>query len=325
MSTPTGPTIPPRSSQSANADVSMTPKASERKPTDPPQLQGSGSGPSRSGPKSGGPSHADKGKQPASNNSVAVQPRPQPKKPMVPFQCMGMPPPINRGTKPKKSYASAAKSVPKIPVTVAQLARFAPNLPVDRITQANSTVREKKSSCKRKTVLPNFTMLGPSRRQILISFNNNKISCDFNLFVKRAQAALASAELNLHILSMADAYGGYTVYTKEVAHPNTINVIHGLAVSIFQTDALYVGLPTSTSYIKIMDVPYYQNIAKRKPVSVDMIKEALGNSPLSEHFVLACNPCINHNSASSTTATVYCDLWDSQTGARAKALIGGPS
>jgi len=55
---------------------------------------------------------------------------------------------------------------------------------------------------------------------------------------------------------------------------------------------------------------------------VDVIKEALGSSPLSEHFVLARNPRINHNSASSTTATVYCDLWDSQTGARAKALIG---
>jgi len=257
MSTPMGPTTPPRSGQSADADVSMTPKASEQKPTDPPQPQGSGSGPSGSGPKSGGPSCADKGKQPDRTNPVAVQPWPQPKKPVVPFQRMGMPPPINRATKPKKSYASVAKSVPNIPVTVAQLAKVAPNLPVDRIAQANSTVREKKSSHKRKTVLPNFTTLGPSRRQILISFNNKKIDCDFNLFVKQAQAALASAELNLRVLSMADAYGGYTVYTEEVPHPNAINVIRGLAVSIFQTDALYVGLPTSTSYIKIMDVPYY--------------------------------------------------------------------
>jgi len=257
MSTPTGPTTPPRSGQSADADVSMTPKASERKPADPPQPQGSGSGPSGSGPKSGGPSRADKGKQPVRTNPVAVQPRPQPKKPVVPFQQMGMPLPINRATKPKKSYASAAKSTPNIPVTVAQLAKVAPNLPVNRIAQANSNVREKKPSRKRKTVLPNFTTMGPSRRQILISFNNKKIACDFNLFIKRAQAALASAELNLRVLSMADAYGGYTVYTEEVPHPNAINVIRGLAVSIFQTDALYVGLPTSTSYIKIMDVPYY--------------------------------------------------------------------
>jgi len=222
------------------------------------------------------------------------------KKPVVSFQHMGMPLPINRATKPKKSYASAAKSVPNIPVTVAQLAKVAPNLPVDRITQANSTMREKKSLSKQKTVLHNFTTLGPSRRQILISFNNKKIACNFNLFVKRAQAALASAELNLRVLSMADAYGGYTVYTEEVPHPNAINVICGLAVSIFQTDSLYVGFPTSTSYIKIMDVPYYRNVAKREPVTVDTIKEALGSSPLSEHFVLARNPRINHNSASST-------------------------
>jgi len=120
MSTPTGPTTPSRSGQSADADVSMTPKASEQKPADPPQPQGSGSGPSGSGPKSSGPSRADKGKQPDRTIPVAVQPRPQPKKPVVPFQRMGMPPPINRATKPKKSYASAAKSAPNIPVTVAQ-------------------------------------------------------------------------------------------------------------------------------------------------------------------------------------------------------------
>ena len=164
-------------------------------------------------------------------------------------------------------------------------------------------------------------MLGLSRRQILISFNNTKIACDFNLFVKQAQAALASTELNLHVLSMADAYGGYIIYTKEVPHPNTINVSHDLAMSIFQTDALYIGLPISMSYIKIMDVPYYR-IAKHDPVTVDVIKEALGNLPLSKHFILACNPHINHNFASSMTTTIYCDLWDSQTGARAKALIG---
>ena len=50
-----------------------------------------------------------------------------------------------------------------------------------------------------------------------------------------------------------------------------------------------------------MDDPYYRNFAKHEPVSVETIKEALGNSPLSEHFVLARNPRINHNSASSTT------------------------
>ena len=71
-----------------------------------------------------------------------------------------------------------------------------------------------------------------------------------------------------------------------------------------------------------MYVPCYRNIAKCEPVSVDTIKEALGDSPLSEYFVLARNPRINHNCASSTTATIHCDLWDSQTGARAKAVIG---
>ena len=53
-------------------------------------------------PQPSSPSRADKGKQPACTNPVAVQPWPQPKKPVVPFQRMGMPLPINHATKPMR-------------------------------------------------------------------------------------------------------------------------------------------------------------------------------------------------------------------------------
>jgi len=64
---PTGPTTPPRAGQSADVDMSATPKASCRKPTKLAQPQGS-----RPGPQPSGPSRADKGKQPVRTNPVAV-------------------------------------------------------------------------------------------------------------------------------------------------------------------------------------------------------------------------------------------------------------
>ena len=96
MYIPTGPMTPPWAGQSTDVDMSATPKASHWKPAKPAQPSG--------------PSRADKGKQSVHTNPVAVQPWPQPKKPVVLFQCMGVPLPINRATKPtRKSYSSVAK------------------------------------------------------------------------------------------------------------------------------------------------------------------------------------------------------------------------
>jgi len=156
MYVPTGPTTPPRTGQSTDVDMSATPKASCRRPTKPAQPQGSGPGPSGPGPQPSGPLHADKSKQPVRTNLVAVQPQPQSKKPVVPFQRMGVPPPINRATKPlRKSYSSVAKSAPASqPVTVAELARVEPHLPVDNVAQAYSRRVAGRPAQKRKIPTP---------------------------------------------------------------------------------------------------------------------------------------------------------------------------
>jgi len=152
MYVPTGPTTPPRAGQSTDVDMSATPKVSHKRPAKPAQPSG--------------PSRADKGKQRVRTNTVAVQPWPQPKKPVVPFQRMGMPPPINRATKPlRKSYSSVAKSAPSSqPVTVAELARVAPHLPVNNVAQTYSCRAAGRPAQKRKIPTPNFTTQGPSHK-----------------------------------------------------------------------------------------------------------------------------------------------------------------
>jgi len=324
MYVPTGPTTPPRAGQSTDVDMSATPNASCRRPAKPAQPQGSRPGPSGPGPQPSGPSRADKGKQPVRTNPVAVQPRPQPKKPVVPFQRMGVPPPINRATKPsRKSYSSVAKSAPLFqPVTVAELARVAPHLPVDNVAQAYSRRAAGRPAQKHKIPTPNFTTQGPSRKQILITFSGPFVTCDLGLFLARARDALDAAKLKLTLLAMTTAYGGYSISTAEVPHPAALDVIRGFAMRNFKTDAMYVSLPTSTSYIRIIDVPFFEDNACTQRVSLDRIKGVLARSALHEHFIPARDPQLVRNSPNSTNCTVNIDLWDSQTGARAKALIG---
>jgi len=205
---------------------------------------------------------------------------------------MGMPPPINHATKPlRKSYSSVAKSAPSSqPVTVAELARVVPHLPVDNVAQAYSRRAAGRPARKRKIPTPNFTTQGPSRKQILITFSGPFVTCDLGLFLARARDALEAAKIKLTLLAMTTAYSGYSISTAEVPHPAALNVICGFAMRIFKTDAMYVGLPTSTSYICIIDVPFFEDNACTQRISLDCIKGVLARSLLHEHFILARDP-----------------------------------
>jgi len=205
---------------------------------------------------------------------------------------------------------------------VAELARVAPHLPVDNVAQAYSRRAAGRPAQKRKIPTPNFMTQGPSRKQILITSSGPFVTCDLGLFLARPCDALDAAKWKLTLLAMTTAYGRYSISTAEVPHPAALDIIRGFAMQIFKTDAMYIGLPTSMSYIRVIDIPFFEDNACTQRVSLDRIKGALACSPLHEHFILARDPRLVRNSPNSTNCTVNIDLWDSQTGARAKALIG---
>jgi hypothetical protein len=114
------------------------------------------------------------------------------------------------------------------------------------------------------------------------------------------------------------------VATVVVATPEELKCIQGCAFSTFKkedVEDLWVGLPTSTSYLKIVDVPAYKGGLKDVMTGA-VVQEALLASPLKPDILLWGAPRIVRNSKSSATATSYFNVWDSQSGARAKRLIG---
>jgi len=77
----------------------------------------------------------------------------------------------------------------------------------------------------------------------------------------------------------------------------------------------WVGLPTSTSFVKIIDVPYYSNLVNKVKTTIAEVKAAIAASPLTENFKYAAEPRTVRNSDASTTTKVYINIWDSQAGA----------
>jgi len=86
----------------------------------------------------------------------------------------------------------------------------------------------------------------------------------------------------------------------------------------------WVGLPTSTSFVKIINIPYYSNLVSKVKTTIAEVKAAIAASPLAENFKYAAEPRIVRNSNANTTAKVYINIWDSQAGTRARGIIDKP-
>jgi len=137
--------------------------------------------------------------------------------------------------------------------------------------------------------------------------------------------ALTTAHAKVAVLSLGPAYDGYSLTTSQVANVKDLEIIRSAVAPLLPTGLQYwVGLPTSTSFVKIVDVPYYSNLVNKVKTTVAEVKAAIAASPLAENFKYAAEPCIVCNSDASTTAKVYINIWDSQAGTRARGIINKP-
>ncbi|KAF9268960.1 hypothetical protein L218DRAFT_993877 [Marasmius fiardii PR-910] len=90
----------------------------------------------------------------------------------------GPPPSINRATRPQQPatrvipmYASAARKGTAVLEAVIAMARAAPTLPADRIAEAARVISGQGKGKAKARSTPKFTSSGPSRKQVLISFD----------------------------------------------------------------------------------------------------------------------------------------------------------
>jgi hypothetical protein len=165
----------------------------------------------------------------------------------------------------------------------------------------------------------NSTTSSPSQCQVFIRLDTLPSSSKLPAIVSLANCALSKS--NLWVNSCYAAYGGLTLLTNCIASQSEIDLI-GSAVMQMLTLPMpaIAALPTSQSYLKIVDVPYF--VGTNNPLTSPFIKEAMGKSHLASLFTLANSPRVMQNSWKSDTATVWFNILNSQLGATAKHLVG---
>ncbi|CAA7270659.1 unnamed protein product [Cyclocybe aegerita] len=253
-----------------------------------------------------------------------VPPPPQ-KKSKVAYSRPGLPLLINRATKPKPRPTmwagiarQAAPMLPPPPGLGPQ--RHGPSPPPPAFPMGPMKTSPHRS-------VPSFTSKGPTRKQVLVSFGGTPP--DLTKFFTKSAVCTANGYLRdgrsmLKVTSIVCAYDGLLLVTPAVASPSNLDILRNfIRESLLMGTPFEVALPSSTSFIKILDVPYFD--LKGLKITQEALEKALRTSVHAEVFAyLSTKPRIDRNSAHSTSCTVYCNIWDSQQGTHAKKALGQP-
>ncbi|CAA7263212.1 unnamed protein product [Cyclocybe aegerita] len=252
-----------------------------------------------------------------------VPPPPQ-KKSKVAYSCPGPPLPINRATKPKPrptTWAGIAKQAAPMPPPPPGLG------PQHRGPSPPPAFPTGPMKTSPHWSVPSFTSEGPTRKQVLVSFGGTPP--DLTKFftesaIRAANGYLRDGQSMLKVTSIVRAYDGLSLVTPAVASPSDLDVLRNFIRKSLPTGTPFeVALPSLTSFIKILDVPYFD--LKGLKITQEALEKALHTSVHAEVFAyLSTKPRIDRNSAHSTSCTVYCNIWDSQQGTRPKKALGQP-
>ena len=148
------------------------------------------------------------------------------------------------------------------------------------------------------------------------------LSPDFLL--SSISAVLLARRSTLVAEAVTNAYGGFTILCDRVATQEELYAIRDGATPVFPAGAKVMAiLPTSTSYLKLVDVPYLFPHTGQT-VTPEKVMEHIRRSPAASSVILTAPLRVVRNSAASDTATVYLNIADTVSGARAKEVVNRP-
>ncbi|CAA7267353.1 unnamed protein product [Cyclocybe aegerita] len=124
---------------------------------------------------------------------------------------------------------------------------------------------------------------------------------------------------NLEVLTTSIAKA--TDWVLRAAHHNLLTIDDAFVAQMTS----FVNAVMVTDFSRIRGPGELDNFSLTSLLEAEMCEKALRTSVHAEVFAyLSTKPRIDRNSAHSTLCTVYCNIWDSQQGTRAKKALGQP-
>ena len=169
-----------------------------------------------------------------------------------------------------------------------------PALNTKQIDQVNNIVKDNQKSKPHIQM----TIKGPSRKQIIISINNN----NNNAFMKNSTAHVASinrllrnAKSEVAVDYIRSDLISLLIVTNKVALQLNFQIIDQYMKKSKDINKLQVEepwFPQSKSYLKIIGIPYYPNSKSQKCLNSSDVKAILKQNQIFDNIKLALRPRI---------------------------------
>ena len=172
-----------------------------------------------------------------------------------------------------------------------------------------------------------MTMKGPSRKQVIISIsndNNAKFMRNLATYIANINRILRNAESEVLVDFICSDPLGITVVTNKVYLQSDLQMIDHYVKNAEDIDALQVDapcLPQSKSYLKIIGILYFPHGNSQDYLTSNDIESILKQNQIFDNITLASKLRVIKVSPKSDMSIIWIDIWNVQSGSRAKGLI----
>jgi len=223
---------------------------------------------------------------------------------------------------PEKSYAQATKPAANTS-DVLKIKEAFSSLNTKKVNRVNNIVNGQSKPRPRIKM----TMKGPSSKHIIIPMSAENASA----FIKNSSTNVANINRQLRntktdilIDYIRSDSNGIIIITNKVAQQSDLTIINQYVKNSSDINALQVEelrLPKSKSYLKIIGIPFYPHGNSQDRLTLADIETILQQNHIFDNIMLASKPRVIKVSPKSDMAIVWINIWDVQSGQKAKMLI----
>ena len=217
--------------------------------------------------------------------------------------------------KPTKLYAQASKQ----PTSTSDIFKIKESFPALNANQINRVNNIVKGNPKLKPHIQ-MTMKGPSRKQIIVPMsgdNSNSFMKNSSTHISNLNRLLRNAKTEIVVDFIRSNPIGLVIITNKVAIQSDLQIIDQYVKKSEDINELQVEescLSQSKSYLKITGILYFLDGRTQECLNASNIKTVLKQNQIFNNIKLALRPRVIKVSPKS-------DIWDYQSGKKAKCLI----
>jgi len=230
--------------------------------------------------------------------------------------------PTSNQSKPSKSYMQALKPTASTS-DVLKIKESFLALTAKQINRINNIV---KGNTTPKLCIQ-MTTKGPSRKQVIIPMsmdNNTTFTKNSVLYVANINRLLKNAKSDVVADFIRSNPNDPVIVTNKVANQSDLQIISQYIRRSEDINELQVEepcLPQSKSYLKIIGIPFFPNGRSQDRLNASDVKTILKQNQIFNDVKLTSRPRVIKVSPKSDMSIVWINIWDHQSGSKAKCLI----